>query len=398
MSHKIMLYGSLAAFLLATILFLFLSCVSAPPNPYDFSNTKIYLTLKSSGDVIGADTLVDSVGNSIKVGITANFPDYMDSVGLMVFTSDGNEEIDTVLKNLVLLKNQDTLWYKATFATSGKRTLIATAFVEGNNKYSIKGYFNILDKPIKPVLRAWPHLVVNKTINITSSQTCSLTVSVLDSNPAQTHSFYVKQDTQPQTVFTPPTFKWTPPSGFIGTSTVFFKVSDSDSPAFFDTETVIITVTAAIDTSHPVQTAPTADNQNLSTKKNAALSITLTANASTGVTLSNWTIVTNPTNGTLTGTAPSLIYTPNSGFIGFDSLTFTVSDGKNTSNAAKIKINVSDVLVSPTVGKTIPDISVNKGLAASFVATVNPDANPSPAFSWFKEGSTAPVSTCNQSN
>ena len=181
-------------------------------------------------------------------------------------------------------------------------------------------------------------------------------------------------------------------------STVFFKVSDSDSPAFFDTETVIITVTAAIDTSHPVQTAPTADNQNLSTKKNAALSITLTANASTGVTLSNWTIVTNPTNGTLTGTAPSLIYTPNSGFIGFDSLTFTVSDGKNTSNAAKIKINVSDVLVSPTVGKTIPDISVNKGLAASLVATVNPDANPSPAFSWFKEGSTAPVSTCNQSN
>jgi uncharacterized protein (TIGR02145 family) len=223
--------------------------------------------------LIRADTLVDTVGNPIKVGITANFPDYVDSVDLMFFTSDGNEEIDTILKNLVLLKNQDTLWYKTTFATNGNRTLIATAFVEGNNKYSIKGYLNILDKPVKPVLRAWPHLVVNKTINIATSQTCSLAVSVLDSNPAQAHTFYMKQDTQPQTIFTPP-FRWTPPAGFIDTSVVFFKVTDTDSPAYFDTATVSITVTAT-----PVNHAPKWTDKAINevTSPGNAINLTLSA-------------------------------------------------------------------------------------------------------------------------
>ncbi len=97
-------------------------------------------------------------------------------------------------------------------------------------------------------------------------------------------------------------------------------------------------------------------------------------------------------NGSLTGTAPALTYNPNPGFIGFDSLTFTVSDGKNTSNVGKIKINVSDVLVAPVAGKTIADITVNKGQPASFAATVNADANPTPVFSWFKEGGATSLS------
>jgi hypothetical protein len=73
-------------------------------------------------------------------------------------------------------------------------------------------------------------------------------------------------------------------------------------------------------------------------------------------------------------------------------LTFTVSDGKNISNVAKIKINVSDLLVAPVAGKTIADIAVNKGQAASFAATVNSDANPTPIFSWFKEGGATSLS------
>ena len=84
------------------------------------------------------------------------------------------------------------------------------------------------------------------TKNIATSQTCSLAVSVLDSNPAQAHTFYVKQDTQPQSEFTPPMFRWTPPAGFTGASTVVFKVTDTDSPSYFDTQTVVITVSATI--------------------------------------------------------------------------------------------------------------------------------------------------------
>ncbi|MGB7570116.1 MAG: immunoglobulin domain-containing protein [Chitinivibrionales bacterium] len=138
--------------------------------------------------------------------------------------------------------------------------------------------------------------------------------------------------------------------------------------------------------------APKANNQNLSTKKNTPLSITLAADPIDGDSLSGWTVVTPPVNGTLSGTAPNLTYTPLAGFLGSDSLTFTVSDGKNTSNVAKIKINVSDLIVAPVAGKTIADLAVNKGQPASFAATVNADANPSPVFSWFKEGGLTSIS------
>jgi hypothetical protein len=265
--------GSLSFFLLTAILFLFLSCISAPPNPYDFSNTKIYLTLKSSADQTAIDTLVDTVGKTIEVGITANVPSYVDSIGITVFNSaNGHVDIDTMLKQLLPLKNGDTLWYQTAFAPSGKRTLIGTVYAQGNNKYSTKGFIiNIFDKPAKPVLRAWPRLVVNKTITIGPSQTCSLAVSALDSNPAQAHTFYMKQDTLPQVAFTPP-FTWTPPAGFIGTSVVFFKVTDTDSPSYFDTGTVTITVTAT-----PINHAPQWTNKTLNevTSPGNAINVTL---------------------------------------------------------------------------------------------------------------------------
>jgi alpha-tubulin suppressor-like RCC1 family protein len=567
-----MWFGSILAILLSALFYLFVSCVSSPPNPYDPSNTKIYLTLQSSSGQVSADTIMDSTGNMVKVGITANFPSYVDSIGLIFYSSEGNVEIDTILTNLFLLKNNDTLWYKTSFAAKDKSTLVATVFA-GQYKNSIYGYFNIFSKPI---MHTWPHLIINGTKSITAAQTCSLSVSALDSNSAQIHSFYVKQDTGTFTQFTPP-FKWVPPTGFLGDHQMIFKVTDTDSPAYFDTQAVTITMTASIDTqpklphwnkdsvnlngveggtiyltlsdistgdslsfilmpglpakdtiinavysytfaafdtnnyypkiivkdkkgnadtmtihlwasvpsivdtigpritkisgvasntrtANPNDTlvyaitdqsgvdtvswtlnsgastvlspdannqytikavltsyhsnkiiiaafdkstahnkssdttildynvSPKANDQNLSTKKNIPLSITLTADPIDGDALSGWTIVTPPANGDLSGTAPVLTYTPKTGFLGADSLSFMVTDGKNTSNAGKIKINVSDVLVAPIAGKTIADISVNKGQPASFVATVNSDANPSPIFSWFKEGGATSLS------
>ena len=390
--------GSLGIFPPALLLFLFISCFQQPVNPYLPNNTKIYLTIDSTATLKTDNTggLVDSTGNPIKVGISYNLPSYIDSIIIQVISSAGLTEKDTVFKNISAKKSTDTSWYTFTFSDDGKKTIKAYAFIQQNFKDSGTVQIAIYDKPgiSPPVQHSHPHLSITGTANISNAQTCNLVVSVQDSNSSQAHTFIIKQDTLSQIVSTTaPTFTWTPPTGFIGTSTVFFKVSDSDSPAYFDTQTIIITVTAAIDTSHPVQTPPTANNQNLSTKKNTALSIMLTASAATGETLSNWIVVTNPANGIVTGTAPSLIYTPNSGFIGFDSLAFTVSDGKNTSNAAKIKINVSDVLVAPVASKTIVDTAVIKGASAVFTAIVNAQANPSPSFSWFKGNATAPVST-----
>ena len=103
---RAMRYVSLSAFAVVTLLFLIISCVSAPPNPYDPSNTKAYLTLESSSGLISADTLTDTVGNTIRVGITSNLPSDVDSIEISVYNSaDGNyghrhdfEKIDPVAK------------------------------------------------------------------------------------------------------------------------------------------------------------------------------------------------------------------------------------------------------------------------------------------------------------
>ena len=57
---------------------------------------------------------------------------------------------------------------------------------------------------------------------------------------------------------------------------------------------------------------------------------------------------TNPNNGSITGNAPQLIYTPDSNFNGEDEIQFTASDSDNSSNLATVSINVISVNDIPT--------------------------------------------------
>ena len=51
-------------------------------------------------------------------------------------------------------------------------------------------------------------------------------------------------------------------------------------------------------------------------------------------------VVAGPANGTLSGTAPNLTYTPNTGFFGNDSFTFQANDGLTDSALATVSITV----------------------------------------------------------
>ena len=54
----------------------------------------------------------------------------------------------------------------------------------------------------------------------------------------------------------------------------------------------------------------------------------------------SFTVLTQPSNGTLTGTAPNLIYTPNPGYTGPDHFTFRTADTLTTSEPATVGIVV----------------------------------------------------------
>jgi len=82
--------------------------------------------------------------------------------------------------------------------------------------------------------------------------------------------------------------------------------------------------------------APTANPQTVSVPFNTATPITLTA---TGLGTLTYTVVANPSHGTLTGTAPSLTYTPTAGYVGADTFAFKANNGTD-SNIATVTLNV----------------------------------------------------------
>ncbi|MGB4595257.1 MAG: Ig-like domain-containing protein [Anaerolineaceae bacterium] len=95
-----------------------------------------------------------------------------------------------------------------------------------------------------------------------------------------------------------------------------------------------------------VNTAPVTYDQQLTTPEDTELPITLTADFTTPGPVV-WTLITNPPNGTLSGVAPDLIYTPNQNWYGTDSFAFSVNDGIVESNIATITIVVTPVNDGP---------------------------------------------------
>jgi len=86
---------------------------------------------------------------------------------------------------------------------------------------------------------------------------------------------------------------------------------------------------------------PEAANQSLSTLENTDLALVLDATDADRNTLT-YTVLTQPTNGTLSGTAPDLTYAPNEDYVGGDSFTWKVNDRTFGSTTATVTIAVTE--------------------------------------------------------
>lgn len=114
-------------------------------------------------------------------------------------------------------------------------------------------------------------------------------------------------------------------------------------------------------------TAPTASAQSRTTGEDAATTVTLAGSDPNANNELTYTVVSNPANGTLSGTGANLTYTPNANFFGTDSFTYRASDGTADSSVATVSINVSEVNDAPIVAadsKTTP-----RDTALTFAAT-----------------------------
>jgi hypothetical protein len=133
-----------------------------------------------------------------------------------------------------------------------------------------------------------------------------------------------------------PALEYQPATSFVGDDSFTFRVSDGAAAS--EPATIELHVLPG--------SPPIAFDQGASAIEDMPRSLTLFGSDPDGDPLA-FTVVTQPQHGTLTGTAPNLMYTPDRDFNGSDSLQFSVSDGLTSSNVATVLINVAPVNDAP---------------------------------------------------
>ena len=137
----------------------------------------------------------------------------------------------------------------------------------------------------------------------------------------------------------PGEFIYTPSSHYEGADSFTFKVSNGFLTS--NTATVTLTTGDAVYTYYSPSSVQTC--------KGTPVAITLNGydNCSEDPATFSYTKLTNPTNGTLSGIAPNLIYTPtNVNFTGGDSFVYEVSTICGNSATNTVTISVGDVNLS----------------------------------------------------
>ncbi len=149
---------------------------------------------------------------------------------------------------------------------------------------------------------------------------------------------------------TAPNLTYSPTANYNGSDSFTFKVNDGTVDSASNA-TVSITVAAVND-------LPLASAQSLGTAENTPTAVTLSGSDAEADALI-YTVVSGPSHGALSGTAPNLTYTPTNGYGGADSFTFKVNDGvSDSASNATVSITVSSSNHAPVA--TAQTISTNE--------------------------------------
>ena len=172
------------------------------------------------------------------------------------------------------------------------------------------------------------------TINVGGSATIVLTASDVEGDAL--HYEVVTEPVHGTLSGIAPMLHYAVSSGFIGEDLIIYQVSDgraTSAPA-----TIRLEVSG--------ETAPVAFGNSLLVREDQPVPLFLSASDPEGDPLT-FTIVTRPGHGTLIGTPPILVYTPDPDFNGNDSLEFSVSDGTLSSDTVTVAFQVQPVEDAP---------------------------------------------------
>jgi hypothetical protein len=168
---------------------------------------------------------------------------------------------------------------------------------------------------------------------------------------------------------TAPNLTYTPAAGYVGSDSFMFTAADGH----LTSQPGVVSITV-----NKVNHAPVASDVAVSTTTSTAVGVALSASDPDGDALA-YSVVANPSHGTLTGTAPNLTYTPAAQFTGTDSFTYKAFDGALDSNVATATVTVAAPAGCSTIAPT-QDMMVSTDQRTPVNALV------SPAFTTSKAG------------
>jgi VCBS repeat-containing protein len=156
-----------------------------------------------------------------------------------------------------------------------------------------------------------------------------------------------------------PNLSYTSLPGYVGPDSFTFTAGDGVSNS--STATVQIDVRG-------LGRPPETESQWMIIDEDTPVEITLNAGDPEGDPLT-FTIVSPPSHGTLSGTLPNVVYTPDPNYEGEDRFTFRANDGLNDSNAASVDLWVWGVNDAPVVSGLQFEVGADGSVVGQFQAT-----------------------------
>ncbi|MNJ85101.1 hypothetical protein D3C87_25680 [compost metagenome] len=271
--------------------------------------------------VANEDTATTDEDTSIVIDVPANDTDpdgNLDETSVTIVTppSNGTVTVDTVTGEITYVPNpnfngNDTLIYS--ICDTGIPVLCDTAMV-------IITVNPVNDPPVADQDNAATNEDTPVIINVPSNDTDP------DGNLDETNVTIVTPPSNGTATIDPVTGEvtYTPNPNFNGVDTLIYSICDTGMPVLCDTAMVIITV-------NPVNDPPVANGDTATTDEDTPVVIDVPANDTDSdgdPDKTSVTVVTPPSNGTVTidPVTGEIIYTPNSGFTGNDTLIYSICD------------------------------------------------------------------------
>ncbi|MFH1716761.1 MAG: Ig-like domain-containing protein [Planctomycetota bacterium] len=210
------------------------------------------------------------------------------------------------------------------------------------------------------------HTPVAELLSVTVTEDTSSEITLAGSDPDGDTLVYsvVKGPSHGTLGGTPPNLTYTPNGNFNGPDAFAFRVSDGTADSALGTVSVTVS---------PVNDPPIASNDNIAMLEDMPASVILRGGDPDGNAIT-YAVLTTPEHGTLSGTEPNLVYTPNENFSGSDRFTFKVNDGDADSLPATISFAVTPIDDPPTANGD--SVTVQEDMPSSIIVKgIDPDGD-----------------------